>query len=269
MPVEFIFDRFHQAARHAARARYLRANGWNPIERSAWVISPRDMGPISENESLDREFAGSRIFFGAKFIVLTTNFIEQAAMLAKLDPVFIYLYPSTLDGLLRVFENTGQRFSSLRRIFTGAEVLDDSLRQRARQLLGVETADNYGSTECFIAWQCPKGSYHINAEHVFVEIVDEAGRQTAPGEMGRVLITTLENHLMPLVRYEIGDYAIAAEGSCPCGRTLPLLGRIAGRTINLFRMQNGSLFSPWALTGPLRTCSEITQFQVVRKPSIS
>jgi len=70
---------------------------------------------------------------------------------------------------------------------------------------------------------------------------------------------------MPLVRYEIGDYAIAREGNCSCGRTLPLIGRVAGRAINLFRSVDGSLFSPWALTGPLRTCSEIDQFQVVQK----
>jgi phenylacetate-coenzyme A ligase PaaK-like adenylate-forming protein len=95
--------------------------------------------------------------------------------------------------------------------------------------------DNYGSTEGFIAWQCPACSYHINAEHVAVEIVDERGIPVGPGQMGRILITTLENRLMPLVRYEIGDYAIASNDLCSCGRTLPVLGKVIGRGINLFR----------------------------------
>ena len=65
--------------------------------------------------------------------------------------------------------------------------------------------------------------------------------------MGRVLVTTLENLLMPLVRYEIGDYAYATDAGCPCGRTLPVLGKIAGRSVDLFRRPDGSLFSPWAI----------------------
>ncbi len=70
---------------------------------------------------------------------------------------------------------------------------------------------------------------------------------------------------MPLLRYEIGDYAVAAQGTCPCGRTLPLLGGLVGRGVNLSRMSNGSLLSPWVLTGPLRTCSGVKQFQIVQR----
>jgi phenylacetate-CoA ligase len=145
-----------------------------------------------------------------------------------------------------------------------AETVDDALRQRARRILGVEIADNYGTTEGFIAWQCPQGSYHINAEHVLVELVDEAGRQVAPGEMGRVLITTLENYLMPLVRYDMCDYAVAAEGSCRCGRTLPLLGRIVGRKRGLFRHADGRGYFPYLLTDSLRLTPGIKQYQLVQ-----
>ena len=80
---------------------------------------------------------------------------------------------------------------------------------------GVAVADNYGSTEAFLAWACPAGSYHINAEHVIVEVVDDAGNPARPGAPGRVLVTTLQNRIMPLVRYEIGDYARRAR-HMPC-----------------------------------------------------
>jgi phenylacetate-CoA ligase len=97
-----------------------------------------------------------------------------------------------------------------------------------------------------------------------LEIVDECGRSAAPGTMGRVLVTTLQNHLMPLIRYEIGDYAIVVEGSCRCGRTLPLIGQILGREINLFIDGRGKRFVPWPLFRPLTAREWITQYQVVQ-----
>jgi len=130
--------------------------------------------------------------------------------------------------------------------------------------MGVDISDNYGSTEAFVAWQCHVGKYHINAEHVFVEIIDENGEPCGPGDMGRVLVTTLQNHLMPLVRYEIGDYAIAATEPCKCGRTLPALERVIGRTVNLFRLRGGKLLSPWLLMGAVRDRLELKQYQIVQ-----
>jgi len=100
---------------------------------------------------------------------------------------------------------------------------------------------------------------------VLIEIVDDAGCPVSPGKMGRVLVTTLENRLMPLVRYEIGDYAIAAEGICGCGRTLPLIGRIAGRAVDLFRMADGRVVSPYDLISLIKWRPEIRQFQIVQQ----
>jgi phenylacetate-coenzyme A ligase PaaK-like adenylate-forming protein len=192
-------------------------------------------------------------------------FEEQADALMALKPEMLYTMPSNLSGLLDVFERRSTRLDCLKCIFTGGEVLEDSLRERTRHLLGVEIRDNYGSTEAFIAWQCPEGSYHVNAEHVLLEIVDEGGYLVKDEEIGRVLITTLENHLMPLVRYEIGDYAIASNASCSCGRNLPVIGKVIGRGINLFRMPAGRIKSPWPLVGPLKDRPEIKQFQIVQE----
>src|SRR5262249_35665030 len=98
-----------------------------------------------------------------------------------------------------------------------------------------------------------------------LEIVDEGGRDLAPGRMGRVLVTTLHNRLMPLVRYEIGDYAIAASGACQCGRTLPLLAAIAGREVNLFLDGDGRKLVPWALFHPLTAREWVKQYQVIQR----
>jgi len=83
--------------------------------------------------------------------------------------------------------------------------------------------------------------------------------------MGRVLATTLENRLMPLVRYDIGDYAVALEGGCPCGRTLPLLDHVVGRGINLFRHRSGKLISPWKVLDAVKELPGVRQVQVVQR----
>ena len=258
MPVGFFWDARHQASRFAARARYLRTNGWSPIRRSAWLVS-------MSLENTDAWFVTRGRLLGARFASHIGDLEQQAEWLRKLAPLYLYAFPVNLDGLARVFEARRWRLTSLRRIFSGSEVLEDSLRERLRRVFGVEVSDNYGSTEAFLAWECPQRSCHINAEHVLLEVVDECGRPAAPGAMGRVLVTTLQNHLMPLIRYEIGDYAIAAEGSCRCGRTLPLIGQILGREINLFIDSSGKRFVPWPLFRPLTAREWVTQSQVVQR----
>jgi phenylacetate-CoA ligase len=260
--VELLLDRSHQRGRYAARARYLRACGWNPFVRTAWFPSAGFLAGHLDDP--DTQFS-TRLFIGTRFIANSTPFPELAAIVRRLNPSFMYIYPTDLDGLLQTLEERQERIPGLRRLLSGGEVVDDSLRDRARRQLGVEITDNYGSSEAFLAWQCLRGNYHVNAEHVIIEVVDQAGREVAPGEMGRVLITTLENYLMPLLRYEIGDYAIAAGGPCPCGRTLPLLGRILGRQMNLFRMPDGTLRSTLALVNVVKELPQLKQFQIVQK----
>ena len=257
-PVSFFYDAPHQASRFAARARYLRQNGWNPFRRSLWIVSTRMQSP-------DLLFTQRAQLFGIRFLSHLLDLEQLADSLRAMDPAYLYSYPVNLDGLARIFEARGQRLPSLRRIFSGSEVLEDSQRDRLQRVFGVGVSDNYGSTEAFLAWQCPLGSYHVNAEHVIVEIVDADGQPAAPGKLGRVLVTTLRNRLMPLVRYEIGDYAIASEGACRCGRTLPRIGAIAGREINLFTDTDGKHFTPWPLFQPLLAREWIKQDQIVQR----
>lgn len=240
MPVSFFFDAGHQAGRFAARARYLLENGWNPLRRSAWIMNVAMDSPDAE---LTR---GSR-FLGSRFYPHTSELEHQVRWLRELNPHYLYAYPVNFEGLVQFFEGQHRPLPSLRKIFCGSEVLDDSLRKRLVHVFGCEVADNYGSTEAFLAWECPSGSYHINGEHVIVEVIDDDGHPSLPRALGRVLVTTLENRIMPLIRYEIGDYALATDSVCSCGRTLPCIGKIIGRGVNLFVGIDGKRFVPWDL----------------------
>ena len=256
-PIPLLFDRPHQHGRFAARARYLWENGWRPHHRSAWLIGILPGSP-------DGNLVRSRLLGGARFLSHVEDFEHQADWLQRLDPAHLYSMPSNLEAVVRVLEDRGVALPSLRRIFTGGEVLEDALRERVRRVLGAEICDDYGTTEAFLAWQCPSGSYHVNDEHVHVEIVDESGAAAAPGTVGRVLFTTLENRVMPLIRYEIDDYAEAVCGPCPCGRTLSRIGRVHGRGMNLFRGAGGRLVSPWTLVEPLRELPTVHKSQIIQ-----
>ena len=126
-----------------------------------------------------------------------------------------------------------------------------------RRAFGARIVGLYSSTECHkVAHPCPAcENYHVNAEIAFLEIVDDDGRACAVGSPGRVVITPLLNTAQPLIRYDQGDTAIAGE-PCGCGRTLPVLARIVGRTSHLFRLPDGrrlSLSVPPYLKKPLGT----------------
>ena len=132
------------------------------------------------------------------------------------------------------------------------EELEDCARAFSARVIGL-----YSSTECHkIAHPCPVGGhYHVNAETTLLEIVDDNGRCCPTGTPGRVVLTPLFSTAQPLIRYDQGDTAIAGE-PCGCGRTLPVLSRIIGRTSHLFRLPDGrrtSLSVPPYLKKPLGT----------------
>ena len=258
--VDVLFDRTHQSGRNAARARYLVENGWLPTHRTAWALGLRADPP-----SPDSVLSSSRFIMGSQFLSHTDDFSVQIAWLRKMNPHFIYTLPSNLEALLWFFAKEEPALPALRKVFVGGEVLEDSLRKRTRRVLGVEIVDNYGTTELFPAWQCPAGSYHVNAEHVMIELLDDDGRPVEAGELGRVVATTLENYLAPLIRYDLNDYALAVEGNCSCGRTLPIIGKVVGRSINLFRLKNGELFLPWRLYDHLEGLDTVRQLQLVQR----
>ena len=152
------------------------------------------------------------------------------------------------------------RPAHLRGLGSFGEQLPDDLRALCRDVWGLPLADVYSCEEAgYIALQCPQveGHYHVQAEHLLVEVLDAAGRPCAAGATGEVVLTTLHNFAMPLIRYAIGDFAEVGP-PCPCGRGLPVLRRIHGRARNLLRLPDGSRHWPsfpaddWLAIAPVR-----------------
>jgi len=125
------------------------------------------------------------------------------------------------------------------------EAVSPLQRQLFRDAFGARTIPIYSSQETYrIAHACPDHDhYHVNAELMLVEIVGDDNRPVATGETGRVVITPFYNTAQPLIRYQIGDLATRG-GSCPCGRTLPVIDRIAGRIAHMFTLPGGRRILP-------------------------
>jgi phenylacetate-CoA ligase len=190
---------------------------------------------------------------------------EQAEWLERRAPVYLATYPSTAAALARHFTSRG-RSLPLRAVFTSGETLDDGTRDEVRTAFGCAVIDRYATNEIgHIAAQCPtEGGYHVGAEAVLLELLDQHGNDVAPGEQGRVVLTSLYNFAMPFIRYEIGDFAIAAEGPCSCGSTLPRLAAILGRQRNVFTFPDGSQYSPWRWKAIFRPHISAQQIQLVQ-----
>jgi phenylacetate-CoA ligase len=190
----------------------------------------------------------------------------QLRWLQEQRPEYLLTYPSNLAELVRRSQELGVRFAELREARTLGEVLPEEVRQLCRTVWGLPVADMYSAEETgYIALQCPQHEhYHAQSEGAFVEILDEQGRACSPGEIGRVVVTTLHNFATPLVRYELGDYAEAGE-ACPCGRGLPVLRRIMGRVRNMLVTEQGKRFWPAIGGRSIPDSLPIRQFQLVQK----
>lgn len=190
---------------------------------------------------------------------------RQAEWLMRNQPNHLLTFPTNLLHLARHVLDRGLSLPTLRGITTMGELVGADLRALCRQAFGIALADMYSAEEVgYMALQCPDfDHYHVQGEVARVEVLDEAGRPCPPGAIGRVVVTPLHNFATPLIRYAIGDHAEVGP-PCACGRGLPVLRRILGRTRNMVRLPNGE--SHWAALESQRFAeiAPIVQYQLIQ-----
>ena len=227
----------------------LRDHAWHGRDLSGSLCCIREgVEPTPDGTWLPSWGPPASILFdtgGAATLPAKTDVTEQARWLVQRDPDYLLIYPTVLAALLRHMQKHHLKLPRLREVRTVAEVLSDATRDLCHAVLGVPMVDIYSASELGnIALQCPKsGLYHVQSESLLVEILDGNGAPCLPGEVGRVVVTTLHGFAMPLLRYELRDCAEVA-AACPCGRGLPSLRRILGRTRNLMRTPMGEALWP-------------------------
>jgi len=190
---------------------------------------------------------------------------KQLEHLDKFQPNIMIVHSGVLTGFVSEWERKGFSLSELKHVKNVGETVHDSLRERLRAVAGLEIEDNYSCSEVgSIAIQCPiSGLFHIMCENLIVEILNEDGSPTLPGEIGRVVVTDLYNSAAPMIRYDVGDHAEVGE-PCTCGRHTPTLKRIMGRNRRLFIRADGSKFWPQAHQFKLSKFTKVLQWQIIQ-----
>jgi len=197
---------------------------------------------------------------------IRTDVDELLTWLDTERPGYFSTHPSILESLARRSIARRVRLEGLLEVRTLAEALGPDLRDLCREAWDVPLTDVYSTTDTgYVALQCPEHThYHVQAEGLVVEVLDQHGRRCGPGEIGRVVISTLQNYAMPLIRYDIGDYAEVGP-PCPCGRGLPVLTRILGRVRNMLVTADGKSYWPAFSMVSIRENMPIRQWQFVLK----
>jgi phenylacetate-CoA ligase len=191
---------------------------------------------------------------------------QQVEWLRREAPGYVLTYPSVVRELARHCLREGIQLSGLEQMATIGEVVSQDVREICREAFAVPLVDLYSAEEVgHIALQCPRHPvYHVQSEVIRVEILGDDGHLCGPGEVGRVVVTPLFNFAMPLLRYEIGDYAEVG-AACDCGRNLPVLSQILGRTRNMMTLPNGERYWPFFGTRYFDDIAPIIQFQFIQR----
>lgn len=181
------------------------------------------------------------------------------------DPAYLQCHPSILQALIHRSREVGAKPARLRDVRSMGEILEPGLRELCRREWGVPVCDNYSCEElAILALTCPREDHlHIQSERVLVEILDDAGRPCAPGETGRVVVTGLANFATPLIRYELGDRAVAG-APCPAFPGLAVVERIVGRERQPILLPSGDRLFPVLDAEPLLLKGGVRQYQLVQ-----
>jgi phenylacetate-coenzyme A ligase PaaK-like adenylate-forming protein len=143
--------------------------------------------------------------------------------------------------------------------------LTDGARERLARTVGARVFNRYAPHECegiAVACEANRGM-HVAIDSYVVELLTAEEKAAGPGETGRIVITDLENHAMPLIRYDIGDLGRALDGACPCGRGFPLIGDLEGRRQDAVTSEAGGLVTPFRLERVFQGDPEARFFQVL------
>jgi phenylacetate-CoA ligase len=167
-------------------------------------------------------------------------------------PQYVMGYASSLATIADELLQRGIRLSHpLRGVVTIAETLSPTRRRLLDEFFAAPIINRYGLRELgsWSAQSCSASpeQFHINTEIIVCEILRDDGTPCAPGERGRVVLTDLYNYARPFIRYDTGDLATAGNEQCSCGRGLPLMSEIEGRSQECLRTPSGKEISPAVL----------------------
>jgi len=269
-PLAFWYNDAKHELMRAGMMRSYRLSGWRPGQKILNFWGARqDVVPggvfgtqLGDLDVLIGDFIAAEHTIAA-YEYTETQLIEWARFIQSYRPVLLQGYASVLSEVARVvIENKIAMPKTLIGIYSTAEVLTASQRQIMQQAFGCKVFNQYGSREIpNIACECSQGNMHVFTDMVYLESVPQ---QNETGGENRLLVTSLTNRLMPMIRYDIGDSGRLLDGACACGLPFPLLEMDLCRQNDLIRTRSGKTVHPSYFNRLLYGQTQIRQYQWVQ-----
>jgi phenylacetate-CoA ligase len=193
---------------------------------------------------------------------------EFVAAIRDVRPSMLFGYPSALARIARHAAAKGVPLDTLgiKVAFVTSERLYDDQRTAIESGFGCPVANGYGGRDAgFIAHACPQGGMHITAEDIIVETIGADGRPVGAGAPGEIVVTHLASRDFPFIRYRTGDFGVLDTRMCECGRGLPLLREIQGRSTDFVVAANGTLMHGLALIYVIRDLEGVNAFKIIQE----
>ncbi|MDR7665092.1 hypothetical protein RG963_04655 [Methanosarcina sp. Z-7115] len=258
IPLKIVYD---EAADDYSKAVNLRSHIENGLKvRSKWAVFG---DPHHYKKPL--WFQKLRVFNPVQISVFE-SIDKQIDTLAKFKPEVLGGYTSSIRLLAEAIEKTDIKDINPKVVFGTSELLDSETRKYINSVFDVEMIDHFGCVELNrTAWECSEhAGYHIDADSVVTEFI-ENGEHVSPGERGEIVYTGLHNYAMPLIRYKIEDIGIPSDEPCPCGRVLPLMKVIEGRSDSFMQVPSGRIFPAMIWEPIMRRIPGVGHFKAVQE----
>lgn len=252
--------------RNACARRHDRWSGWEVGEPMAAVWG-NPVVPEGRKARFRRWLYGPQLYLDT-MEVNEASVTRFATAWQRVRPTGLFGHAHSIYLLARLVDDLRLEAIRPRAIVSSSMMLLDAERAVIERVFGVKVFDRYGCEETgLVASQCERHhGMHLNVEHLVVEFLADDGRPVIPGTPGRIVVTDLVNTAMPFIRYQIEDEGTPLGATCPCGRGLPLMGKVTGRLADFLVKRDGSRVAGVSLIeNTLTRIPNIEQMQIVQE----
>ena len=226
------------------------------VARCLWMVGSRPDDVFQNSAGYGMFTAGLGFQYGAEKVGMLTvpaaagNTKRQIKFIRDFGTTVLHAIPSYASRIYEVMREEGvdpRRDTRLRVLCIGAEPHSEEQRQRIEQQLGVKAYNSYGISEMMgpgVAFECPEqNGLHIWEDYFIVEIIDPVTLKPVPdGQLGELVLTTINREGMPLLRYRTRDLTRILPGECACGRHHKRLARLQGRSDDMIILKGVNIF---------------------------
>ena len=232
-------------------------NEWaNAVARCLWMVGSRPEDVFQNSAGYGMFTAGLGFQYGAELVGMLTvpaaagNTTRQITFIQDFGTTVLHAIPSYASRIYQVMQDENvdpRKDTKLRVLCIGAEPHSEEQRKRIEDQLGVKAYNSYGISEMMgpgVAFECPEqNGLHIWEDYFIVEIIDPVTLKPVPdGELGELVLTTINREAMPLLRYRTRDLTRILPGTCPCGRNHRRIARLQGRSDDMIILKGVNIF---------------------------